>query len=341
VRFEYAGRVTTVTQPSEETITNAIIKVTRASQQTACFAEGHGEPDVDAAEDARALSQAKVALTNENYAVKKILLASLGNVPEDCSLLVVIGSQHPYLPHEVTVAERYLDEGNPVLFLMPPQRGDEFRGLLEKWGVEVGDDVVVDQVVRLFQGPALGLSPLVDTYDPMHEITRGFAQRTIFPMTRSVEPDTPPGKPGMDVTELVKTSPSSWAETDFSGIFERHEAVLDGADRAGPVSIAVAVEADLEQMGLDGNGQTRLVVFGSVEFADNRNIDTFFNRDLLLNTVGWLVGESDLVSIRPKALRASRVRFTHQQGAVIFYLSVLVLPELLLLAGLAVWWRRE
>jgi hypothetical protein len=35
------------------------------------------------------------------------------------------------------------------------------------------------------------------------------------------------------------------------------------------------------------------------------------------------------------------VRFSQEEGTSIFYLSVLVLPELLLIAGLAVWWRRE
>ena len=40
-------------------------------------------------------------------------------------------------------------------------------------------------------------------------------------------------------------------------------------------------------------------------------------------------------------VRASRVQFTADQYTVIFYLSVLLLPQLLLLAGLAVWWRRE
>jgi ABC-type uncharacterized transport system involved in gliding motility auxiliary subunit len=40
-------------------------------------------------------------------------------------------------------------------------------------------------------------------------------------------------------------------------------------------------------------------------------------------------------------MRASRVDFSQEEGTVIFYLSVLVLPELLLLAGLTVWWRRE
>jgi ABC-type uncharacterized transport system involved in gliding motility auxiliary subunit len=339
-RLEYGNNSTTVTQPNEETITNAIIKVTRATQQTVCFVEGHGEPDIDAVEDARSFSQAKLALTNENYAVKKVLLASMENVPDDCSLLVVAGPQRPYLEHELAEVEQRLKGGKPVLFLLPPQRAAQFVELLAKWGVTVGSDVVVDQMVRLFQGPALGLAPLVETYDPGHEITREFKQRTIFPMTRSVEAEGE-GKPGATVTELVKTSPSSWAETDLNGLFERHEATLDDRDHKGPVPVAVAVEANLKEMGLADRGKARLSVFGSVEFADNRNVDTFFNRDLLMNTVGWLVGESDLVSIRPKAMRASQVLFSKEEGTVIFYLSVLILPELLLIAGLAVWWRRE
>jgi ABC-type uncharacterized transport system involved in gliding motility auxiliary subunit len=193
--------------------------------------------------------------------------------------------------------------------------------------------------LRLFQGPALGLEPLVETYTP-HEITREFKGRTIFPMTRSVQKNG--DKPGVTVVELVKTSPSSWAESDLPGLFERREASLGDSDQKGPVAIAAVVDAKLKELGAEKEGEARLAVFGSAQFADNRNLDgTFNNRDLFLNTVGWLVGQSDLLSIRPRALRASRVNFSADEGTTIFYLSVLVLPELLLFAGLAVWWRRE
>ena len=63
--------------------------------------------------------------------------------------------------------------------------------------------------------------------------------------------------------------------------------------------------------------------------------------NLLGAAVGWLVGQSDLLSIRARGLRASRVSLTQGEMQAVFYLSVLVLPELLLLAGLIVWWRRE
>ena len=85
----------------------------------------------------------------------------------------------------------------------------------------------------------------------------------------------------------------------------------------------------------------RLVVFGNAGFANNQFIGQYFNRDLVLNTVGWLVGEDELITIRPRTVRASRVQLTPEQGTTVFYLSVLILPEFLLLAGLATWWRRR
>jgi ABC-type uncharacterized transport system involved in gliding motility auxiliary subunit len=341
VRISYGDASNQVTQPTEETITNAIIKLTRSGKQTVCVIEGHGEPDIDEKESAHGLAQAKAALENENYEVKKVLLASMEKVPDDCSAVVVAGPTRPFLAQELTALDAYLKGGGRLLVLLSPQRAEEFVGFLANWGVKVGDDVVVDQVVRLFQGPALGLAPLVDTYDSTHEITKDLKGRTLFPLTRSVSADAS-GKAGIKVVELVKTSPSSWAETDVDGIFQHQQATLDPNDRKGPVPIAVAVDADLKLMGVADGKQARLAVFGSTDFADNQHLEgTYYNRDLFLNTVGWLVGQSDLLSIRPRSLRASRVSFTEREGTAIFYLSVLVMPELLLIIGLVVWWRRE
>lgn len=341
IRFQYGNESTTIAQPTEENITNAIIKVTRTSQKTICFVEGHGEPDIDDVQSPTGLASFRQALANENYAVQKVLLASVASVPAECTVTVAIGTEKPYLESELTAVRGYLDGGGRVLFLLPPRKGNELVPLLAELGVQVGNDVVVDQVVRLFQGPALGLAPLVNTYGP-HEITRDFKQRTVFPMARSVRAGAD-GKAGIAATELVKTSPNSWAESDLAALFERSSAGLDpGADTKGPVAVATVVELDLKTLGKKPDGTARLAVYGSAEFASSRELEgTYYNRDLLLNTVGWLVGQSDLVSVRPRGVRASRVQFTADQYTVIFYLSVLFLPQVLLLVGLAVWWRRE
>ena len=52
-------------------------------------------------------------------------------------------------------------------------------------------------------------------------MTKSFTQRTVFPMTRSVEPPGANPKAGLAVTALAKTSETSWAETDLDGIFKR------------------------------------------------------------------------------------------------------------------------
>ena len=66
VRIAYGEASNQVSQPTEENLTNAIIKLTRAGKQVVCVVEGHGEPSMDDRENARGLAQAKAALENEN-----------------------------------------------------------------------------------------------------------------------------------------------------------------------------------------------------------------------------------------------------------------------------------
>ncbi len=341
VRLGYGEQSTMVVEPTEESLTNALIKLTRTQSLTVCAVSGHGEPSIEDEETPAGYGQAAAAVRNENYTLESILLPSLEEIPEKCAVTIVSGAQRPFLEHEIKALDAFIRRGGGLLVLIGPRQAPQLVELLAGWGVAVGDDVVVDQVVRLFQGPSLGLSPLVEDYDPNHEITRDLSERSLFPLVRSVGSVADP-RQAMTVTELAKTSQSSWAESDVTGVFESGAAALDPEDRPGPISIAAAVDVDLTQLNKPGEGNARIVAIGSVEFADNQNLDgTFFNRDLFLNSIGWLAGQEDLLSIRPRAVRASRVAFTRDEGTLIFYLSVLVIPELLLMLGLYVWWRRN
>lgn len=337
VRVAYGKQSTTVAQPSEESLTNAIIKVTKEKTQNVCFVTGEGEPDIDDAQSAHGFAAVKDALDHENYTTRKLVLVQEGKVPDDCNVLVLAAPQRPLLPAEIDAITAYLKKAGKALFMLPPREGNELEPLLAQYGVKLGNDAVVDEVVRLFQGPQLGLNPIVSTYGA-HPITKDIKERTVFPLTRSVSPGET--KPGLTVTSLAKTSASSWAETDLTTLFDKQTAVLEESDTKGPVSIAVAVSANLKQLGM-GDGDARLVVYGTAAFADNKNINTLYNRDLFLNSVGWLANQEQLLSIRPRTVRASRVQFSEEQATAIFYLSVLIIPELLMIAGLFVWWRRS
>lgn len=341
IRLQYGNDSTTLSDTTEESITNAIIKLAKGKKKIVYFTEGHGEPSIDNLEDSLGYGQLKTALENENYQVKKLLLPSVGKVPEDCTLLIVAGPQRPLLENELKVLNDYIDNGGGLLLLLEPRRSPELKAFLSNWGLDVGDNVVVDQVIRLFTGPTLGIEPIVSEYSYTHPITQNFHQRTIFALVRSVEAKN--SLPSyVEATSVARTSDSSWAETDLDGIFKRGEAKLDEKkDKKGPISVAAAATVDLAKKKQGAKGKAKIVVYGSDQFPNNKYINSLFNKDLFLNTTNWIVGQEELISIRPRMVRASRAQFTSEQGNLIFYFSVLILPEALLIAGIAVWWGRR
>lgn len=344
VHLQYGDRTNVVNKISEEELTNGIIKVTRAEKKVVYFLEGHGEPSISELQDPKGYGQIKTALDNESYEVKTLVLSEGAAVPDDANLLIVAGAERSLLPHEIAAIDAYLKKDGHALFLLNPRVTPELVTYLQQWGVQVGNDVIVDEQLQLLRGRTFTLTPFVTTYGT-HPITeelsrRGASALTTYGVSRSTEPQAD-GKKGLTLVSLVKTSENSWAETDLEGVFQKQTARLDEQDRKGPVSLAVAVTANLKDLGTDHDGTARLIVFGNAAFANNQFIGQYFNRDLLLNSIGWLVGEEGLISVRARTMRASRVQFTAEQGTVIFYLSVLILPELLLIVGLAVWWQRR
>ena len=346
IHLQYGDRSNIVNKLTEEELTNGIIKITRAEKKTIYFLEGHGEPSIDDINDPKGYGQIRNALDNESYEVKKLVLSQGAAIPEDANLVIIGGAERSLLPHEIQALDVYLkrDKGGHALFLLNPRATPELAAYLANWGVRVGNDVIVDEQLQLLKGRTFTLTPFVTTYG-VHKITeelsrRGTSALTTYGISRSVESQQD-GKKGLTVVSLAKTGANSWAETDLESVFQKQTARLDEKDRHGPISLAVAITANLKDMGLNKDGVSRLAVFGNAVFADNQFISQYFNRDLLMNTVNWLSGEEGLISVRTRTLRASRVQFTAQQGTRIFYLSVLILPELLLIAGLAVWWQRR
>ncbi len=349
-RVQYGGENSNdganVTELSEENLTNAIIKVAKGSKKVVDFLDGEGEGDPDDSKSATGFGSFKEALEGEGYTSRKLFLASKPDVPSDTNLVVVAGPTREVSSHVLDALQAYLKGGGHVMVTLRPNSNpgepDPEAGLIKMlggWGVQVGDDVIVDQVVRLFAGPALGLNPVVDTYGA-HPITNGFSQRTVFPMTRSVEPQSPL-KAGLTVVGLAKTSDTSWAETDLVGIFQKQTAKFTDKDRKGPVDVADAVDGDLKTLGFAKDGQAKMVVIGSTDFANNQYFNQFFNRDFTVNSVDWLAGEEKSISIRPRTMHASAFRLTVQEFNTVFALSVLLLPEMLLILGIAVWWERR
>src|SRR5262249_11316402 len=249
VHLGYGKESFVVTQPREESITNGIIRVAGGTKKIVYVTEGFGEAGTDDDSD-KGFSSAKLALEQENYEVKPLVLPSVEAIPDDASAVLIAGPAREPTPAALAALDAYLRRGGHLLVLLGArQGGDALNAKLADWGAKVGNDIVIDREVRLFEGPRLGVIPITKTYGT-HPITQNFKDYTVFPQSRSVEPGAE-GKKGLQATSLATTTTSAWGETKIDDVFKQGLASLDSEDRKGPLSIAVAVEAKLKDMGID------------------------------------------------------------------------------------------
>jgi ABC-type uncharacterized transport system involved in gliding motility auxiliary subunit len=351
--FNYKGRSERVTSDNEQDITNGVIKVVSGQQRKLYFTQGHGEKDTTSAER-DGYNAVAAALGRENYAVEKLALAQQGSVPDDASVVVVAGPRIDFFAPEVDALKTYLAKsGKLMLELDPPDRVDSppltnLIALAHDWGVNVGNNVVVDVSGM---GRLLGTDasvPVAANY-PSHPITARFTLLTAFPLAREASP-IPSGVDGHTAQVFVETSARSWAETDIKSLLATGQVALDESkgDKKGPIAIGSAVTASATPAAPPKPGEadapkpeTRVVVMGDSDFAGNAGLGIQGNRDLFMNMVGWLSQQENLISIRPKEADDRRITLTATQQSNITWLSLLIIPGFIFGSGIYTWWRRR
>ncbi|MGH9412998.1 MAG: GldG family protein [Terriglobales bacterium] len=331
-----------VTDMTEQDVTNAIVRVLKGAKKVVYFAEGDGERD-PSDNGRNGYSAVKTALEAENFTVKTLVLAQTPAVPKDAAALIVAGPTHPMLPPEVNAISDYINGGGDVLFMVNPETSGPLIAYLNtKLNVELTPDVVVDTsgIGRLFG--ASQLMPVVAHYDP-HPITATMHQvATLFPYARTVQPGSMPDSRAV-VTPLLETTPDSFATTHFANGQVRVDAATD---RHGPLTLGVAgtLPTVSNGAGLQNAGdstEARFVVYGSPDIVSNSIIDFQGNRDLFLNTMDWLAGQKQFITIRPKAPTGAPVNITagHMRG--LFLIFLVGLPVLIILIGVGINLKRR
>lgn len=368
-------KVERVSTAAEQDITNAIIKVLKEGTKKIYFVEGHGEKDPDEP-STQGLSFVKTKLEESNYEIEKFhplqaMQEARILLPEDAAAIVIAGPKRDYLPAEIDALRDYLRAGGKAIFLLDPENQGPKPNLVAfmgEYGVELGDNVIIDAsgVGQLFGfGPEV---PLVSSYS-RHAITERFTNlATVYPFVRSLETASPTPE-GVSVTTLFESSESSWAEKNLDELAQGRVRP-DEDEQSGPLTLAVtmtiqpassseegeAVDAQ-QTAGEDdepaeseaGNEEEeeatpegRAVVVGDSDFIANSLAQApIGNLDLFLNMVNWVAEDEDLISIRPREAEDRRVTLNQQQQSNVGYLSLLIIPAVILFLGISVWWGRR
>ncbi|HEY7353184.1 MAG TPA: GldG family protein [Terriglobales bacterium] len=324
---------------TEEGITGAFIRDLKSDTRTVCFASGSGEHQ-SSDSDREGFSHFKDALASDNYQAQDVNLLLKAEVPSTCTVLVVGGPTRNYEQPEVDAIKKYVENGGRAFFMLsPPLKvgrfeiadNDALTSLLASWGITMDKQLILDlnpigQMVGL--GPEVALVADYSSQPIVSEIKRTM---TGFPLSRPLEIKN------TDKTNVEKLFSSGSTSVATSNLSSPRVDVNDPKNKKGPLTLGAAGTYNTGKE----NSQGRFVVVGSADWADNRYINFNGNSDLAMNAVNWLSSDEDLISIRPKPPENRRVTMTQHQFNAVLATVQFVLPLVVVVAGVGVWWKRR
>jgi len=130
---EYQGRRNRIEKVDEQEITQGIIKITRKKSKTIYFVTGHGERDIEDAQEASGLNMFKLLIENNSFTVKTWNLPSAPQVPADADTVAIIGPQQVFSSYEIAVLDDYLKKGGNLLLALESKKTQGLEQILRKW----------------------------------------------------------------------------------------------------------------------------------------------------------------------------------------------------------------
>jgi hypothetical protein len=363
---------------TEGDLVRALVLLASDSDHVVCWSLGHGEPDPDDEFSTSGLGAVRGLLERTNFTVHKLRIAQEG-VPRECEVVIVARPEVEWFPYEREALAAALVEGRGAFVLLDPGRVPELAADLARYGVSVGDDMVVDTDPKnqLMGVDDPTVAVLSEENFAAHPITRNLGAAVVMPLVRSTRFDRE--REGLEGEELLRAGPASWGETEWQVQSIRPD---PGVDLVGDVPVMVAVrltdpsvvpvakKVALEPLGtseaatpapatvapapalgveadpsravpadLTPKPGGRLVVTGDSDFASNATMLLGNNADLFLNAVAWLVDEDDQIGERPPA--AETLTITDFGQSMLCLTSVVLVPGAAALAALLALLRRR
>ncbi|MCY4555603.1 MAG: Gldg family protein [Chloroflexi bacterium] len=338
----------------EQDLYTALLVATETQRKKVYFLSGHGERDITrVAEDG--YLKIREGLEVDNYQVETLPWAPVDEdvvVPDDAALLVVAGPTGELPTAHLEALNYYMagrhHDGEPrreaarVIFLAEPDTHETFRAFLAFWGV-----IVSDAYIRDVEGsqPNAPRTLRVGIYNPQAppEIVapRGRPLNVAFmPGTAAIEPIIEESN-----TRLPRPIAATTASARLIDDIERVDPVEGDPQRvyfpAMYLDIIAPVGAAAPTARPPDNEIASMVVFGDSDFISNRNVDRGSSAALFLNSANYLMGDYSLVSIRDREFVYREWNLDENEFNFVRFSTWLLLPGLMGIMAIVVWWVRR
>lgn len=314
----------------ESVITNGIYSLVSGKEPHLYFTTGQGELELGQ------IQVLKSRLSELGYKIDTIDINRGTEIKKDADAIVMISPKYDISADAKVKIKKFLDGGGKLFLTVDPAASgnvnitkNNINEIIREYNISTNNDIVVesDNSRRTMESPAIFFPELIYS-----DITKDLMSKRIdivVPFSLSLKEHK---TTGAKVTELAKTSVSSWGET------EPTKAKKDDKDNNGPLSVMLASE-------IQRNGKTsKVFVSGSSAFmVDNiMNSGASGQANILLveNVMGWLVDNKPALDIKPKELKNERFSVS-MQNKVLILVILLAIPIIIVIIWIVVWVRRK
>lgn len=331
--LQYQGRTAHIREADEGAFINTLMSLSRGKQTWVAFIEGHGErnPLGKANHD---LGEWGKHLVNRGYQIHALNLAEINAIPDNTSVVVLAGPSVALLNGETAMLLQYLQQGGNLLWLLDPDEIAMTQTIADYLHLLVPQGTVIDVAGQVIGINDPTITMVTTSLYGQHAALEGFSFTTLFPRATALATTA---NNTWTATPLLNTGDHTWLEAD--PVDENSQFDKD-KDRLGPLTIGLALERKIDGNGVEAK-QQKIIVVADGDFLSNRYLGNSGNLDLGVRFINWLADDEDLIDIPARI--ATDTQLTASPliigGIGIFFL--LVMPVLLILTGLTIWWRRK
>lgn len=323
----------------EDAITSALFYVVEGSQRRFYYVVGKGSRSDTALSDAYA---AAIDLGNQqNFEVVTVNLSEISRIPADADGLLILGPRYDLSEREVAMLDEYWKSKRSGIFIMLDPAGETARlnAFLSANGVHPrGDRVLVAQSTST--GPKKEFTVIAEFLKDVPFIRHlASSSITLAGQSESLEIKTLDAslkEQAISIQPLMLATSNYWGEAQYL----EELPVVDERDTVPPIYLAASIERGALLNEGKRADSSRMVVTGNATLLDKQTM-LAVSRDFVAAGLNWLMSRENQIGIPPKSRHSYRIQLTSRQHELIFWVTSIAMPGLVLAMGFMVWASRR
>lgn len=332
---------------AEEKLTSAIMSVTADKVPKVYFLEGYSDFLLS-----NNMNYLNMYLGNEVNEIEKLNILSTGKIPDDCDTLVITTPNKDFDDLTTNQILEYINKGKNILWLNAATTSAEelpnVNKILATFGVNPFEAGIIRETdtTKMVSGSPDLIMPEVQ----YSTITKDLYNKTapIFVNATKININTD-GLEDLNVekTDLLKTSENAYfrtnlnIQTDTAAEGEETDSFIVGAELDKTISAANEETGESAKI-------SKLVIFGENAFVtdyplvQNSQYSAIMlggNKDLVLNSIAYLVDREDDITVR-KSTGTVTYTATEQQDMIVKVI-IFTIPAIIIIVGIIIWQVRR